>query len=133
MDNVFGLSPSEVHMHVRRIPIGETPTSDEGASAWLMDKFKLKDHLLSHFTANGYFPEPRVEEQLSAFKCSMNFILVVTLTAIFAHLTFHSFWFKIYVALSCIYLASVTYLRVQPEQDLGFLISMFTGKKQSTD
>lgn len=133
LDNVFGLGPSEVHIHVRRIPVGEIPASDEGASAWLMDKFKLKDHLLSYFTANGYFPEQRAEEPLSAFKCSMNFILVVSLTAIFAHLTVYSFWSKVYVALSCIYLASVTYLRVQPEQDLGFLISMFIGKKQSTE
>lgn len=133
MDNVFGLGPSEVHIHVRRIPVGEIPASDDGASAWLMDKFKLKDNLLSYFTGNGHFPEPRVAEPLSVFKCSMNFILVVSLTAIFAYITFYSFWSKIYVALSCTYLASVTYLRVHPEQDLGFLISMFVGKKPRTE
>ena len=133
LDNVFGLGPSEVHIHVRRIPIDEIVVSDEGATAWLMDKFKLKDHLLSDFIANGCFPEPRVQEQLSAFKCSMNFLLVISLTAIFAYLTFYSFWSKVYVALSCIYLASVTYLRVQPEHDLGSLISMFVGKKHSTE
>ncbi|XP_022997342.1 probable 1-acyl-sn-glycerol-3-phosphate acyltransferase 4 [Cucurbita maxima] len=132
-DNVFGLGPSEVHIHVQRIPAGEVPASDEGASAWLMDKFKLKDHLLSYFTANGCFPEPRIEEKLSAFKCSMNFILVISLTAIFSYLTFYSFWSKVYVALSCIYLASVTYLRVQPEQGLSFLVSTLISKKQSTE
>lgn len=134
MDNVFGLGPSEVHIHIQRIPVGEIiPASDEGASAWLMDKFKLKDHLLSYFTANGYFPESRAEEQLSSFKCTMNFILVVSLTAIFAYLTLYSYWSKVYVALSCIYLASVTYLRVQLEQDLGVLISTFISKKQTTE
>ncbi|KAG7020532.1 putative 1-acyl-sn-glycerol-3-phosphate acyltransferase 4, partial [Cucurbita argyrosperma subsp. argyrosperma] len=133
LDNVFGLGPSEVHIHVRRIPVDEIVASDEGATAWLTDKFKLKDHLLSDFIANGCFPEPRVQEQLSAFKCSMNFLLVISLTAIFAYLTFYSFWSKVYVALSCIYLASVTYLRVQPEHDLGSLISMFVGKKHSTE
>lgn len=134
MDNVFGIGPSEVHIHIQRIPVGEIiPASDEGASAWLMDKFKLKDHLLTYFTANGYFPESREEEKLSDFQCTMNFILVVSVTAIFACLTLYSYWSRVYVVLSCICLASVTYLRVQPEQDLGVLISTFISKKQSIE
>ncbi|KAG6671136.1 hypothetical protein I3843_Q013400 [Carya illinoinensis] len=48
MDNVFGVDPSEVHIHVLRIPIDEIPACDTGAAAWLTNRFQLKDQLLSY-------------------------------------------------------------------------------------
>ncbi|KAF8406388.1 hypothetical protein HHK36_008475 [Tetracentron sinense] len=57
MDNVFGVDPSEVHIHIRRIPLNEIPTSEDEAAAWLIDTFRLKDQLLSDFSAQGHFPQ----------------------------------------------------------------------------
>jgi lysocardiolipin and lysophospholipid acyltransferase len=49
MDNVFGVDPSEVHIHVRRISVDEIPASDSEAADWLMNAFQLKDQLLSYW------------------------------------------------------------------------------------
>ncbi|KAJ6409707.1 hypothetical protein OIU84_009245 [Salix udensis] len=69
LDNVFGVNPSEVHVHVRRIALGEIPTSEEEVSAWLMNIFQLKDQLLSDFYLQGHFPHQGTEGDLSTVKC----------------------------------------------------------------
>ncbi|OVA04561.1 Phospholipid/glycerol acyltransferase [Macleaya cordata] len=69
MDNVFGVDPSEVHIHVRRIPLNEIPTSEDETAAWLMKTFQLKDHLLSDFRAEGHFPRQGTEGDLPMWKC----------------------------------------------------------------
>ncbi|KAF2305883.1 hypothetical protein GH714_008594 [Hevea brasiliensis] len=56
LDNVFGVNPSEVHMHVRRVALDEIPTSEEKVAAWLMNTFQLKDQLLANFYLQGHFP-----------------------------------------------------------------------------
>lgn len=113
IDNVFGVDPSEVHMHVRRIPIEEMPES-EGVGAWLMETFESKDRLLSDFIANGHFPHQGTEEQLSTAKCLLNFAVVIAFTTLFIFLTFYSsIWVKVYVGFSCVYLASASYLDIK--------------------
>ncbi|XP_060189974.1 probable 1-acyl-sn-glycerol-3-phosphate acyltransferase 4 isoform X2 [Lycium barbarum] len=125
LDNVFGVDPSEVHIHIRRIPIEEIPASEREASAWLMDTFQLKDQLLSNFIANGHFPNEGTEKELSTAKCLVNFTLVTAVTGIFAFFTFYSFiWFKIYVGLSCVYLSYATYFNFRPQPILGCTIEM---------
>lgn len=120
LDNVFGVDPSQVHIHIRRIPIEEIPASEKEAFAWLMETFQLKDHLLSNFIANGHFPNEGTEEELSTAKCLVNFTLVIAVTGMLAFFTFYSFiWFKIYVGLSCLYLASAAYFNFRPQPLLG--------------
>ncbi|CAH9077979.1 unnamed protein product [Cuscuta europaea] len=110
IDNVFGVDPSEVHMHVRRIPVEKMPISDD-VSDWLMETFQSKDKLLSDFIVNGYFPDQGIQEEISTPKCLISFAIVTGLTATFIHLTvFSSIWFKVYVVLSCVYQASASYL-----------------------
>ncbi|KAK1555443.1 hypothetical protein Q3G72_026485 [Acer saccharum] len=69
LDNVFGVDPSEVHIHIRRTPVKDIPVSDPEAAAWLIDAFQLKDQLLSDFKTEGGFPNQDTEEELSTLKC----------------------------------------------------------------
>lgn len=127
MDNAFGVDPSEVHIHVRRIPIEDIPESIADAASWLTDTFQLKDNLLSDFNTRGHFPSEGGgggggEEELSTLKCSVNFMLVVVLTVVLIYLTiFSTVWFKIYIGLSCAYLATATYFEIQPMPILDFV------------
>lgn len=130
LDNAFGVDPSEVHMHVRRISISEIPTSENDAAAWLIDTFQFKDQLLSDFKAQGHFPNQVAEAELSTIKCLVNSTLVLCLTAIFFYLTFFSyFYFRIYVCLSCVYLGLATYLKFQAMPVLGFVRAMSSFQK----
>ncbi|KAL1564440.1 1-acyl-sn-glycerol-3-phosphate acyltransferase 4 [Salvia divinorum] len=114
MDNVFGVDPAEVHMHIRRIPMQQIPSTENGAAMWLMDAFVLKDQLLTDFIVNGHFPNQGTEEQLSTVKCVANCALVIAFTGLFLFLTFFSsFWFKVYVGLACVYLACASYFNVR--------------------
>ncbi|KAF8405164.1 hypothetical protein HHK36_010063 [Tetracentron sinense] len=125
MDNVFGVDPSEVHIHVRRIPLSEIPTREDEAAAWLMDRFHLKDQLLSDFSAQGHFPQQGTEGDLSTLKCLVNIMAVIALTSISTYLTlFSSIRFKMYVALGCACLASSTYFNIRPSPVLGFVKGM---------
>ncbi|XP_043712638.1 probable 1-acyl-sn-glycerol-3-phosphate acyltransferase 5 [Telopea speciosissima] len=131
MDNLCGVDPAEVHIHVRRILLSEIPTSEKEAAAWLMDTFKLKDQLLSDFKAQGCFPNQQKEGNISTFKCLVNFLMVIAFTSMCAFLTFFSsIWFKIYVALGCAYLASATYFNFRPSPVIGSVKAML-GYKQS--
>lgn len=134
MDNAFGLDPSEVHIHVRRIPIDEIPASDDDTAAWLTNAFQRKDQLLSYFKDQGYFPNQGTEAELSTLKCLINFTVVIFLTMIFAYLTFSSsIWFKIYVGLACVYLGSATYFNIQTVPILGFVQAMFYCKNHRNE
>ena len=114
MDNVFGVDPSEVHVHIRRIPVKDIPDSETEAAAWLTDTFKLKDQLLSDFKSQGHFPNQRTEEQLSTLKSLLNFMLIISLTTVFTYLTFSSKLCMIYVSLACLYLAYITQYKIHP-------------------
>ncbi|XP_022768878.1 probable 1-acyl-sn-glycerol-3-phosphate acyltransferase 4 [Durio zibethinus] len=114
LDNVFGVDPSEVHIHIRRIPVKEIPASNVEAAAWLIDTFKLKDQLLSDFKSKGHFPNQRTEEQLSTLKSLLNFTVIISLTTLFTYLTFSSKLYMIYVSLACIYLAYITHYKILP-------------------
>ncbi|XP_059636404.1 probable 1-acyl-sn-glycerol-3-phosphate acyltransferase 4 [Cornus florida] len=125
LDNVFGIDPSEVHIHVRRIPVEEIPASESEAAAWLIDVFQLKDQLLSDFSVQGHFPHQGTEGELPTLKCLVTFTVLVTLIGMFTFLTFcYSVWFKIYIGLSCTYLASATYLNIRTSPALGFVKPM---------
>ncbi|KAI8013663.1 putative 1-acyl-sn-glycerol-3-phosphate acyltransferase 4 [Camellia lanceoleosa] len=65
VDNLFGVDPSEVHIHVRRIPIKEMPASESETTTWLMNTFQLKDQMLSDFGDHGHFPNEGTEGDLS--------------------------------------------------------------------
>ncbi|PNT02921.1 hypothetical protein POPTR_014G040600v4 [Populus trichocarpa] len=115
LDNVFGTDPSEVHIHVQRIPVKDIPASNAEAAKWLMDRFQLKDQLLLDFKARGHFPNEGTEQELSTLKCLVNFTVVILLTALFIYLTFFSsVWFKTYASLACAYLASATHFKFRP-------------------
>ncbi|KAL6215919.1 hypothetical protein ACLB2K_015345 [Fragaria x ananassa] len=73
MDNAFGVDPSEVHIHVRRIPMEEIPESSTDAASWLVDTFHIKDNMLSDFQTQGHFPNEGGEEDISAFKGLLRF------------------------------------------------------------
>ncbi|KAL6995640.1 1-acyl-sn-glycerol-3-phosphate acyltransferase 4 [Sarracenia purpurea var. burkii] len=130
VDNLFGVDPSEVHIHVRRIPIKDIPAPESEAASWLINTFHLKDQLLSEFGAQGHFPNQGTEGQLSAFKCLVNLTMVAAFTCIFASLTFFlSIWFKIYIGLTCAYLSAVTYLNFRPSPVLGFVNPLLCSEK----
>ncbi|XP_044474426.1 probable 1-acyl-sn-glycerol-3-phosphate acyltransferase 4 [Mangifera indica] len=130
LDNVFGVDPSEVHMHVQRIPVKELPTSNSEVAAWLMDAFNKKEQLLSNFKAQGHFPNQGTEAELSTLKCLVNLIVVISLTTVFSFLTFFSsIWCKIYVALACAFLASATYYNFRPRPVQDFVKEVFNCKK----
>ncbi|XVE94767.1 hypothetical protein REPUB_Repub02eG0037400 [Reevesia pubescens] len=114
LDNVFGVDPSEVHIHIRRIPVKEIPESNEEAAAWLIDTFKLKDQLLSDFKSQGHFPNQRTEEQLSTSKSLLNFTVIISLTTICTYLTFSSMLYMVYVILACLCLAYTTHYNIRP-------------------
>eukprot|EP01018_Ginkgo_biloba_P022281 Gb_01060 [translate_table: standard] len=116
MDNVFGVDPAEVHIHVRRVSIMEIPTSEDGAAAWLIESFRQKDKLLSSFYTKGRFPNSVIEDDIPTFKCLVNFAVMVIATAFFLTFTIlSSMWLKIYVALSCVYFAAATYFNCRPK------------------
>lgn len=120
LDNAFGVDPSEVHIHVRRIPLEKIPASEKEASKWLMETFHFKDQLLFDFTANGHFPNEGTEQELSTAKCLANLVIVMSITGIFIYLTFcSSIWGKIYVGFSCIYIASAAYFNFRPYPIFG--------------
>ncbi|OVA18645.1 Phospholipid/glycerol acyltransferase [Macleaya cordata] len=82
IDNVFGLDPSEVHIHVRRIPLNDIPTSEDEATAWLTEAFRVKDELLSDFTAQGHFPNQGTEGDLSTIMCLLQVVHILHLQPI---------------------------------------------------
>ncbi|KAL8160578.1 hypothetical protein V2J09_002115 [Rumex salicifolius] len=115
MDNVFGLCPSEVHFHTRRVPIRDIPKSEERVTTWLLDTFQLKDDLLNKFGSSGHFPgEVTTEGELSLVKCLVNFTSVLIFTSLCAYLTFLYTSIKMYVLLVCIYLATATSFNIRP-------------------
>ncbi|XP_015572804.2 probable 1-acyl-sn-glycerol-3-phosphate acyltransferase 4 isoform X1 [Ricinus communis] len=130
LDNVFGLDPAEVHIHIRRIPVNDIPVSDSEAATWLMNTFQIKDELLSGFKTRGHFPNEGTEGELSTLRCLVNITIVISLTAIFTYLTlFSSVWFKIYVSLACVFLSLVTYFNFLPLPVVDSFNSMFSYKK----
>lgn len=130
MDNVFGVDPSEVHIHVQRIHLEEIPASESESADWLVNRFHLKDKLLSDFSTQGHFPCQETEGELSTAKCLVNFALVLALTGIFTFLTFFSsIWFKVYIGLSCASLASATYLNIRPSPIVGYVKTLLSRKK----
>lgn len=130
MDNVFGIEPCEVHIHVRRIPFEEIPSSEKDVTKWLMDTFQFKDQLLSDFITNGHFPHQGTEKDLSTLECFGNFAAVIVITGIFTFLTFFSsIWFKVYVALVCTYIASATYFSIKPFAAVDFAEKLLRHKK----
>lgn len=130
MDNVFGVGPSEVHMHVRRVPVEKIPLSESEVATWLMDTYQLKDQLLSDFTAKGHFPHEGTEGDFSSLECLVNLVVILSITVIFAYMTFFSsIWFKIYMGLSGAYLTSATYFNVWPMPVVGIVKAMLNCQK----
>lgn len=130
MDNVYGVDPSEVHIDIRRIPLKQIPVAEEEASAWLIDAFQRKDKLLTYFNTKGHFPNQRSEAELSTVKCLINCTLVIALTGIFTYVAFVSMWMRVYIALSCVYLASATYFNFRPLPLLDFVKSRLCRDKR---
>ncbi|PIN22133.1 Lysophosphatidic acid acyltransferase LPAAT [Handroanthus impetiginosus] len=115
LDNAFGVDPSEVHIHIRRIPLTNIPTSEDEVSSWLMNIFTLKDQMLSDFYTGGHFQNEGTETDLNTVKCVVNLLFVMILTGTCAFLTlFSSIWFKIYVSLVCALLSTATYFHIRP-------------------
>lgn len=115
MDNVFGVDPAEVHLHIKRISLKDIPKSEDHISTWLLETFRLKDQLLSKFHSCGRFPTPEIGTNLSTTKCFLNAAGVLISTAALTYLTlFGPGVFKIYVALVCAYLGTATRFNVRP-------------------
>ncbi|KAK9129961.1 hypothetical protein Sjap_010448 [Stephania japonica] len=135
MDNVFGVDPSEVHIHIRRIPLDQIPTTEDEAASWLMELFQFKDRLLTDFSAQGRFPEQvKADQDLSTLKCLVNIAIVTAITCLCIFLTFFSSsWFKVYICLSCAYLTWATYAQFQPSPIVSYVKSMsITSKKRKS-
>lgn len=122
LDNVYGVGPSEVHIHISSIQVSDIPASEDGVAGWLVERFRLKDELLSGFSALGHFPdEGTAEGDLSTAECLANFAAVVAVTGLLAYLTlFSSVWFKLFVAFSCSSLTLATCYSVHLPQMVGF-------------
>lgn len=130
MDNVFGVEPSEVHVHVRRISLDEIPVSETECNTWLLKTFHQKDQLLSDFIAQGCFPNEGTEGDLSTIKCLVNCVIVIAITSTFAYLAvFSSVWFKVYIGLSCAYLACATAFNFRPSPIYDYVKGLLSGKK----
>lgn len=115
LDNVFGLEPSEVHIHIQRIPIDNIPTTENEVANWLMDTFSNKDQLLDKFHSQGHFPHEGTEGDLSTMKCLVSITTLLVLTSLSTYFTFFSsIWFKIYVLFACSYLAFATSFNIRP-------------------
>ncbi|RLM93560.1 putative 1-acyl-sn-glycerol-3-phosphate acyltransferase 5 [Panicum miliaceum] len=120
LDNVYGVDPSEVHIHIRTVQLSDIPTSEDEITEWMIERFRQKDQLLSDFVAKGHFLDEGTEEDLSTPKCLANFSAIVGLTGICLYLTLcSSVWFKVYVVASCAYLSFVTYYSILPPQLVG--------------
>ncbi|XP_016163182.1 probable 1-acyl-sn-glycerol-3-phosphate acyltransferase 4 [Arachis ipaensis] len=133
LDNVFGVDPSEVHLHVLRIPVDGIPACETEAASWLMNAFQKKDQLLSDFKVHGHFPNQINEKQLSTSKCIVTYTLVVAFTALFTYFTFFShILFKLYVGLSCAYLAISTRYDFQLMPFTFYVNALFNSKKQKS-
>jgi len=63
---MLGLSPKEVHLHIRRYPIAELPRDDEKLKQWIFQCWKEKDELLDHFKKHQCFPPAQVMRRPSA-------------------------------------------------------------------
>lgn len=111
---MFGVNPSEVHIHIRRLPVSSIPDSEEEVGNWLTDTFHLKDKLLSEFYSTGHFPNEGTESELSMTKCLVNFVVALTLTSICIFLTFSSLSCLTYVLLVCVYLEFATKFNFRP-------------------
>ncbi|XP_021827770.1 probable 1-acyl-sn-glycerol-3-phosphate acyltransferase 5 isoform X1 [Prunus avium] len=128
-DNASGVNPSEVHMHVQRIPLDNIPTSEDEITTWLMNRFHLKDQLLSDFDSQGHFPHEGSEGDLSTLRCLVNLVAVIVLTGTCAYLTiFSSIWFKIYVSLACAYLTAATIFNIRPLPLVSLVKALFKCK-----
>lgn len=126
LDNVFGVNPSEVHIHIRRLSITGIPKSEDKVGTWLMDAFCLKDKLLSEFYSTGHFPNEVKEKELCIMKCLVIVISVLTITSICTFLTFSSsIWFKMYVLTVCVYLSSATKFSYRPIPVFSFFNRCF--------
>lgn len=120
LDNVFGVDPSEVHIHICRFPLDHIPESEDEISSWLMDQFQIKDQLLSNFYGQGQFPNQVTEKDLSDVKSLLNCMVVLIVTGTCMFFIFSSVWFKIHVSLVSAYLASATYFNLRLQPVLGF-------------
>ena len=117
MDNVYGVDPSEVHVHTKIIQVSDIPTAEDEVSSWLTERFRLKDELLSDFLAQGHFPNEGTEEDLSTLKCVANFLAVIGMTAFFIYLTlFSSVWFRVFAACSASFLTFATVYSIHAPQ-----------------
>ncbi|EGC29814.1 hypothetical protein DICPUDRAFT_58605 [Dictyostelium purpureum] len=57
---IYGSDPTEIHIHVRRFPLSEIPTSNEkDIEQWLYDRYYEKDQLLKTFKEKGYFDQSK--------------------------------------------------------------------------
>lgn len=115
LDNAFGVSPLEVHIHIRRFLPHEIPESEKDAATWLIERFRIKDQLLTSNNLVGHFPDEGTEGDLSTFSCLLKVAAMLSLASLFIYLTFFSaFWFKIYVLISAAYLSFITHFDIQP-------------------
>ncbi|KAK8936662.1 putative 1-acyl-sn-glycerol-3-phosphate acyltransferase 4 [Platanthera zijinensis] len=129
LDNAFGVDPTEVHIHVRRFLPHEIPESEENVTAWLIERFRVKDQFLTDFANLGCFPNERIED-LSTLSCLVKVTFMISLTFVFVYLTFFSvFWFKVYVLISGAYLSYITHFDIQPPPVLGSLKALLCSKK----
>uniref|UniRef100_A0A0A9GN58 1-acylglycerol-3-phosphate O-acyltransferase n=1 Tax=Arundo donax TaxID=35708 RepID=A0A0A9GN58_ARUDO len=120
LDTVYGIDPSEVHIHIESIQVSDISTSEHEVADWLIERFRLKDKLLSDFSTLGHFPNEGTEGDLSTLKCLANFTTVVSVTSILMYITlFSSVWFKVFVAFSCTFLTFATYYSIHLPQLIG--------------
>ncbi|XP_066167181.1 probable 1-acyl-sn-glycerol-3-phosphate acyltransferase 5 isoform X2 [Oryza sativa Japonica Group] len=103
------LLPKTKGFHCCLQELRDSMDSEDEVADWLIERFKLKNKLLSDFSALGHFPNEGTEDDLSTLKCIANFVAVISTTTVLTYLTlFSSVWFKIFVAFSSAFLTFAT-------------------------
>lgn len=124
INNLYGTDPSEVHMHVRRIPVCDIPESEEDMSKWLFDLFHQKDQMLALFSKTGSFPDSGIgEKPLSVSKGIFTLLLHLIPSLWIWWWLYNSLWVKVYVSVVCLGLALSTYFSWRPSPFYTRLIS----------
>ncbi|XP_078442192.1 lysophosphatidyl acyltransferase 4 [Wolffia australiana] len=119
-DIVFGVDPAEVHIHVNRISVTEIPESSDEAAAWLIERFRIKDQMLSEFSERGRFEGKEIEGELPLARSLVNYAAVVGLAGVGVYLTvFSSARFGHFAGLSCCYLTAASLFNIRPSPILG--------------
>eukprot|EP00850_Spirogloea_muscicola_P001134 SM000004S15004 [mRNA] locus=s4:761249:763216:+ [translate_table: standard] len=117
LDNLMGVDPAEVHIHVRRVPMADIPVEEAAVSDWVYKRFQDKDKLLAGFYKSGHFPESGIGKDLGSLDCLASLVVSAIVSVIgFWQLAYGPAWFRAYMLFAAVFLTTMTYLQWRPGQ-----------------